>query len=123
MLRKLTIIHWDRLVPLGLIGGGAAVTALAFAADLLRIGDLSGIGPNQFSVALSGFAILVAGVVLISPMGLRPVAEGLLIDDRGSRHGFPPEVVEALLALSRQHSERFGFPPPAVEDWKIGPPR
>jgi len=47
----------------------------------------------------------------------------LLIDDRGSRHGFPPEVVEALLALSRQHSERFGFPPPVVEDWKIGPPR
>jgi D-alanyl-lipoteichoic acid acyltransferase DltB (MBOAT superfamily) len=79
MLRKLTIIDWNRLVPLGLIGGGAAVTALAFAADLLRIGDLSGIGPNQFSVALSGFAILVAGVVLISPMGLRPVAEGLLI--------------------------------------------
>jgi hypothetical protein len=47
----------------------------------------------------------------------------LLIDDRGSRNGFPAEVVEALLALSRQHSERFGFPPPVVEDWKIGPGR
>ncbi|MGH6690084.1 MAG: hypothetical protein ACREF4_05320 [Gammaproteobacteria bacterium] len=47
----------------------------------------------------------------------------LLIDDRGNRHGFPPEVVEALLALSRQHSERFGLPPPVAEDWKIGPPR
>jgi D-alanyl-lipoteichoic acid acyltransferase DltB (MBOAT superfamily) len=79
VLRKLTIIPWDRLVPLGLIGGGAAVTALAFAADLLRIGDLSGMGPNQFSAALSGFAVLMAGVVLISPMGLRPVGEWLLI--------------------------------------------
>jgi hypothetical protein len=47
----------------------------------------------------------------------------LLIDERGGRQGFPPEVLEALLALSRQHGERFGFPPPAVEDWKLGPPR
>jgi hypothetical protein len=47
--------------------------------------------------------------------------EQLLIDDRGNRHGFPPAVVEALLTLSRQHSERFGFPPPVREDWKIGP--
>jgi D-alanyl-lipoteichoic acid acyltransferase DltB (MBOAT superfamily) len=79
VLRRLTIANWDRLVPLSLIGVGAAVTALAFAADLLRIGDQSGIGPNQFSVALSGFAILVAGFVLVSPVGLRPVAEWLLI--------------------------------------------
>jgi hypothetical protein len=47
----------------------------------------------------------------------------LLIDDRGGRHGFPPEVLEALLTLSRQHSERFGLPSTVVEDWKIGPPR
>jgi hypothetical protein len=47
----------------------------------------------------------------------------LLIDERGGRQGFPPEILEALLALSRQHGERFGFAPPAVEDWKLGPPR
>ena len=79
MLRQLTISNWDRLVPLSLIGVGAAVTTLAFAAELLRIGDHSGIGPNQFAVALSGFAVLVAGVVLIAPIGLRPMAEWLLI--------------------------------------------
>jgi hypothetical protein len=49
--------------------------------------------------------------------------ERLLIDDRGSRHGFPPEVVEALLTLSRRHGERFGVPPTVAEDWKIGPLR
>jgi len=49
--------------------------------------------------------------------------EQLLIDDRGSRNGFPPEVVEALLTLSRRHSERLGLPPTVMEDWKIGPGR
>ena len=49
--------------------------------------------------------------------------DGLIIDDRGGRHGFPPEVVEALLMLSRLHRERHGFAPPAVEDWKISPGR
>ena len=78
-LRKLTTPHWDQLLPLGLIAGGAVVMGLAFAADLLRIGDLSGIGPNQFSVALSGFAILMAGLVLMTPTDLRPMTEGLLV--------------------------------------------
>lgn len=40
--------------------------------------------------------------------------EKLLIDDRGSRQGFPPAVAEALLRLSRLHVERFGFG--AVDD-------
>jgi hypothetical protein len=47
----------------------------------------------------------------------------LLIDDRGNRHGFPADVVDALLLLSREHRERYGFPPPAIEDWRIGPAR
>lgn len=33
----------------------------------------------------------------------------LLIDERGDRAGFPADVVTALLALSRQHIETFGF--------------
>lgn len=36
----------------------------------------------------------------------------LLIDERGDRAGFPPEVVQALLALSQQHIEQFGFERP-----------
>ena len=79
MLRRLTITNWERLVPLSLVGIGAAVMALAFSVDLLRIGEQSGIGPNQISAALSGFAILGAGLVLVSPVGLRPIGEWLLI--------------------------------------------
>jgi hypothetical protein len=53
--------------------------AVALAADSLRIGAQAGIGPNQIAVALSGFAILGAGLVLVSPVGLRPIGEWLLI--------------------------------------------
>ena len=35
--------------------------------------------------------------------------EKLLIDERGDRKGFPPEVAEALLRLSRMHAERYGY--------------
>ncbi|MCX7892099.1 MAG: hypothetical protein N2544_07015 [Burkholderiales bacterium] len=33
----------------------------------------------------------------------------LIIDDRGNRTGFPPDVMTALLELSRQHQRQFGF--------------
>jgi hypothetical protein len=33
----------------------------------------------------------------------------LLIDRRGGRQGFPPDVVSALLMLSEDHQARFGF--------------
>jgi hypothetical protein len=33
----------------------------------------------------------------------------LLIDKRGDRAGFPPEVVQAMLTLSQQHIQTFGF--------------
>lgn len=38
---------------------------------------------------------------------LEPYIDGLLIDDRGNRSGFPPEVAEALLTLSSEHSRRY----------------
>ena len=47
----------------------------------------------------------------------------LLIDERGDRHGFPPEVVEALLALSHRHAEKFRFRAPGDHDWKNVPMR
>jgi len=46
----------------------------------------------------------------------------LLIDDRGNREGFPPEVVEALLALSHRHLERFRFRMAGERDWTNVPP-
>jgi hypothetical protein len=47
----------------------------------------------------------------------------LLIDERGDRHGFPPDVVEALLALSHRHAEQFRFRAPGEHDWKNVPMR
>ena len=44
----------------------------------------------------------------------------LLIDERGDRAGFPPEVVAALLALSNQHIETFGFRTTA-DAWTVDP--
>lgn len=33
----------------------------------------------------------------------------LVISDREARQGFPPVVLEALLKVSRQHAQQFGF--------------
>ena len=33
--------------------------------------------------------------------------DSLLIDDRGGRAGFPPDVAAALFSLSRLHAEQF----------------
>ncbi|HLU76965.1 MAG TPA: hypothetical protein VKZ48_03555 [Burkholderiales bacterium] len=45
---------------------------------------------------------------------LEPYIDSLLIDDRGNRSGFPPEVAQALLMLSSEHSRRY--PPAASAD-------
>jgi hypothetical protein len=70
---------WNRLLPIALILSGAAVTAIVLAADLLDLGGSRGIGPRQASLALSGFAILLAGVVLISSGSQRYIGEWLLL--------------------------------------------
>jgi hypothetical protein len=62
-----------------LILAGAGITAIALAADLLNPGGPQGIGPRQFAMALSGGAVLVAGVVLISSERQRYISEGLLV--------------------------------------------
>ena len=33
----------------------------------------------------------------------------LVVDDRGGREGFPPEVMEAILEVALLHSQRFHF--------------
>jgi hypothetical protein len=62
---------WNRLLPIALILAGAAITSIALVADLLDFGGSRGIGPRQVSLALSGLAIFLAGVVLISPSSQR----------------------------------------------------
>ena len=71
--------RWNRLLPIALILAGASITAIALAADLIGFGGLPGIGPRQVSLALSGFAFFLAGVVSISPVGQRYISEWLLV--------------------------------------------
>ncbi len=70
---------WNRLLPITLILAGAGTTAIALAADLLDLGGPRGIGPRQVSLALSGFAVLLAGIVLISSVSQRYISEWLLV--------------------------------------------
>jgi hypothetical protein len=62
-----------------LILAGAGITVIALAADLLDIGGPQGIGPRQVSLALSGFAVFLAGTVLISSARQRYISEWLLV--------------------------------------------
>jgi hypothetical protein len=58
---------------------GAGMTAIALSADLLDPGGPRGIGPRQVSLALSGFAVFLAGVVLVSTVSQRYISEWLLV--------------------------------------------
>jgi hypothetical protein len=78
--RTLSVSNWwNRLLPIMLILGGASITAIALAADLIDLGGPRGIGPQQVSLALSGFAVFLAGIVLISSISLRYIGEWLLV--------------------------------------------
>ena len=70
---------WSRLLPVTLILAGTVITAIVLSADLLNFGGSQGIGPRQASLGLSGLAVFVAGVVLISSASQRYISEWLLI--------------------------------------------
>ena len=69
----------NKLLPITLILAGAGITSIALAADLLDFGGPRGIGPRQVSLALSGFAVFLAGIVLISSARQRYISEWLLV--------------------------------------------
>jgi len=71
--------RWNRLLPIAFILAGAGITAIALAADLIQPGGPQGIGPRQVSLALSGFAVLLAGVIMISSARQRYIPEWLLV--------------------------------------------
>jgi hypothetical protein len=78
--RILSGSNWrNRLLPITLILAGAGLTAIVLAADLFDLGGSRGIGPRQASLAFSGFAILLAGVILISSVSQRYISEWLLV--------------------------------------------
>lgn len=45
----------------------------------------------------------------------------LIIDDRGDRQGFPPEVLGILLQLSLRHTEKYGNLSPETDTWNSVP--
>ena len=45
--------------------------------------------------------------------------DGLIVDDRGNRQGFPPEVLRGLLVLQRVHFQRFGTFK-KIDPWDVG---
>lgn len=44
--------------------------------------------------------------------------DGLIVDDRGGRQGFPPDVMQGLLLLQRVHFQKFGTFK-KVDPWEI----
>ena len=79
MQRNLFINSWNNFIPVALILAGAGTVAIALGADLLAFGGPEGIGPKQVALALSGFAVFLAGVVLISSVNWRYLGEWLLV--------------------------------------------
>ena len=45
--------------------------------------------------------------------------DGLIMDDRGNRQGFPPDVLRALLVLQRLHFQTFGTFK-KIDPWDVG---
>jgi hypothetical protein len=66
------------LLPVLLILVGTMALVAAVVADLMGL-STSGFGATQLSLALSGFAVLIAGVVLVLPDGQRYIGEWLLV--------------------------------------------
>jgi hypothetical protein len=96
---------WNRFLPITLILAGAGITAIAFAADLLDFGGPRGIGPRQVSMALSGFAVFLAGLVLISSARQRYISEWLLVGLAATAVAFAADllVINGLPEFGAKH--------------------
>lgn len=73
---------------------------------LLREIERGAISP-QFSHVEQKFPRIVARLVELWHSGAcRPYLNSLLLDERGDRQGFPPEVMDELILLDRIHGSR-----------------
>jgi len=79
MQRTISVNYRDRFLPIVLILAGIGITTIALAADFLTFGGLPGIGPRQVALALSGFAVLLTGLILILSVSQRYIGEWLLV--------------------------------------------
>lgn len=106
MQRKIvTLDWWNKLLPIALILTGGSITAIGLAADLLNLGGPQGIGPNQVALAMSGFAVLLSGVVLISSVNWRYVGEWLLVISAAIASAFASDllVINGLPEFAAKH--------------------
>lgn len=78
MERTRSLIAPNRLLPVLLMLVGISAIIVAIVADLVVGDGRTGFGPNQLSLTLSGFAVLMTGVVLISSDENR-IGEWLLV--------------------------------------------
>ncbi len=79
MLNSQTLREWIRPLPVLSILMGSGLVALAVGADLIGVGGDTGLGPNQISLTIGGFAVLVSGLVQASPVSQRRFGEWILV--------------------------------------------
>ncbi len=72
-------VERNRILPIVMMIAGVAAIILAVTAGLLGISGQSSLSPNRASLALSGFAVLVSGIILSAPVAQRRLAEWLLV--------------------------------------------
>ncbi|MBK8900840.1 MAG: hypothetical protein IPM53_06650 [Anaerolineaceae bacterium] len=69
----------NRILPVIMITVGVVAIIFAVTAGLLGISGQSSLSPNRASLALSGFVVLISGVILTVPVAQRRLAEWLLV--------------------------------------------
>jgi len=79
MRRTIASLDKKKILSIFLILIGAGAIIVAFLADAIGIGAGGEIGPNQLALIMSGSALVLAGVLLVSSVERRYIGEWLLI--------------------------------------------
>jgi hypothetical protein len=66
--------------------------------------------PNPWPIIARGFPRIAAKIrELWGKRALDTYFAELVVDERGSRQGFPPEVLTAILEIARLHTDQYRF--------------
>jgi hypothetical protein len=79
MHRAITVFDRKKLLSLFLILIGVGFISLGFVADAIGLGGGGSLGPNQLALMMSGFALLLGGMLLVSSVERRYIGEWLLV--------------------------------------------
>jgi hypothetical protein len=86
-------VYQAKLLPNLMIVLGLGIVVIAICLDLLRSSGPQGLGPNQLSLALAGFTLLMTGVVLVSTGGRRQMGEWILIGVGATAVAFAADLI------------------------------